>query len=128
MQEINGEIDVRREISGEVSSTTLYGEVDMGDRTEPPTQDDNEIHGVVNTQQQIGGGIGGTRTLRAELSGSSRSGGGDDYNPLHNKPSINGVTLKGDKTFEELGCEDIKNFRIKEIIDTQYDIIFGGNN
>lgn len=29
--------------------------------------------------------------------------GTDDYEQLENKPSINGVTLQGDKTAEELG-------------------------
>ena len=54
------------------------------------------------------------------------SGGTYDYNALINKPSINGVELINDKTFEQLGREDIKNIRIKEIIDTQYHNIFGG--
>lgn len=53
--------------------------------------------------------------------------GTNNYNDLDNKPSINGVTLVGDKTFEQLGRDDIKNSRIKEIIDTQYELIFGGN-
>lgn len=49
------------------------------------------------------------------------------YASLPDKPSINGVTLENDKTFEELGREDIRNARIKEIIDTEYENIFGGN-
>lgn len=52
----------------------------------------------------------------------------NDYEKLMNKPSINGVELINDKTFEELGREDIKNRTIKDIIDEQYNIIFGGNN
>ena len=51
-----------------------------------------------------------------------------DYKTLLNKPSINGVVLEDNKTFEELGREDIKNARIKQIIDEQYDRIFGGGN
>lgn len=51
-----------------------------------------------------------------------------DYELLINKPSINGVELVDDKTFEQLGREDIKNSRIKQIIDEQYDLIFGGGN
>ena len=49
------------------------------------------------------------------------------YASLPDKPRINGVTLENDKTFEELGREDIRNARIKEIIDTEYENIFGGN-
>ena len=52
----------------------------------------------------------------------------NNYEKLINKPSINGVELINDKSFEDLGRDDIKNKRIKEIIDEQYDLIFGGNN
>lgn len=48
-----------------------------------------------------------------------------DYEDLLNLPSVNGVELVGNKTFEDLGREDIRNSRIKQIIDTQYDLIFG---
>lgn len=50
-----------------------------------------------------------------------------DYNKLENKPSINGVELQGDKSFEDLGRYNVTNFRLKEIIDSQYDNVFGGN-
>lgn len=51
-----------------------------------------------------------------------------NYNLLDYKPSINGEVLSGDKTFEELGRDDIKNRTIKDIIDEQFNLIFGGNN
>lgn len=50
-----------------------------------------------------------------------------DYEDLSHKPQINGVELIGDKTFEDLGRDDIKNSRIKAIVDSQYEQIFGGN-
>lgn len=50
-----------------------------------------------------------------------------DYDKLENKPSINGVELQGDTTFEDLGRYNVTNFRLKEIIDSQYNEIFGGN-
>ena len=46
-------------------------------------------------------------------------GGTTDYNELDNKPSIEGVTLQGDKTFGELGIREITPQQID-------DIIFGG--
>lgn len=50
------------------------------------------------------------------------SGGGTlNYNLLHNKPSINGVELINDKSFEELGEENLTNIEIKSI----FDRIFG---
>lgn len=51
----------------------------------------------------------------------------DDYEDLFNKPSINGVELKGNKTFEQLGEETLTNAELKDIIDSQFDLIFGGN-
>lgn len=33
-----------------------------------------------------------------------------DYNKLNNKPSINGITLVGNKTNKDLGIEDDKHF------------------
>ncbi|HAH17793.1 MAG TPA: hypothetical protein DCL29_02105 [Eubacterium sp.] len=51
-----------------------------------------------------------------------------DYEALLNRPSVNGVILEKDKSFEELGRNDIANTRIKQIIDEQFDLIFGGGN
>lgn len=51
-----------------------------------------------------------------------------DYETLQNHPLINGVELIGDKSFEDLGRDDIANNRIKQIIDEQYELIFGGGN
>lgn len=39
-----------------------------------------------------------------------------DYEKFVNKPSINGVELIRDKSFEELGCIPMKNSEILEII------------
>ena len=54
--------------------------------------------------------------------------GVDDYEVLKNLPKVNGVTLKGDKSFESLGREKITNSQLKQIIDEQYELIFGGGN
>ena len=40
-----------------------------------------------------------------------------DYNKLINKPSIEGVELKNNKTFEELGLSEISNIELKEMFD-----------
>lgn len=45
-----------------------------------------------------------------------------DYNELYNKPSINEVELKGNKTFEDLGDKTLSNIEIKAI----FDRVFGG--
>ena len=40
------------------------------------------------------------------MSGGGGGGGTTDYNDLGNKPSINNVTLQGDKTLSQLGIQD----------------------
>lgn len=46
-------------------------------------------------------------------------GGTTDYNELDNKPSIEGVTLQGDKTLEELGiqnCQELEVWEFEELL------------
>ena len=40
----------------------------------------------------------------------------NDYEKLHNKPSINGIELVQDKSFEELGDHVLTNFEILELM------------
>lgn len=53
-------------------------------------------------------------------------GGVSSYADLLDKPAVNGVTLEGDKSFEELGELTLTNSEIKNLIDSQFDLIFGG--
>ncbi len=65
----------------------------------------SEIHGKVRTSQAIGGKVKATSAVQGELDKDVKDRLYRDYNLLHNKPSIEGVELKGDKTLEELGIE-----------------------
>ena len=49
------------------------------------------------------------------------------YTDVTNKPSINGVEITGNRTFAELGEDTISNSELKDIIDKQFNLIFGGN-
>lgn len=40
------------------------------------------------------------------------------YNQLDDKPKINDVELKGNKSFEDLGAESLTNLEIEEIINS----------
>lgn len=53
--------------------------------------------------------------------------GTTNYEDLENKPSINGEILMGDKSFEDLGELTLTNTELKDIIDAQFNLIFGGN-
>ena len=49
----------------------------------------------------------------------------NDYNKMINQPSVNGVVLKGNKTFEQLGRNKMTNRAIQDIVDSVYNDIFG---
>lgn len=49
--------------------------------------------------------------------GGSGGAGTDDYNALVNKPRINDVTLKGNKTFEDLGLKPYTAAEIQALWD-----------
>lgn len=44
------------------------------------------------------------------------TGGTSDYKKLKNKPSIEGVELIDDKTFEELGLKELTNFELENLL------------
>lgn len=46
----------------------------------------------------------------------SEGGGTTDYNDLTNKPSIEGVTLQGNKTFPELKLDVLTNIEIENLL------------
>lgn len=75
--------------------------------------------------------MGNTIELVGEISTGSINGvidnagtgyisGTDDYDTLNNKPSINDVILMGNKSFEDLG--------INEVTDSELDIVFDDLN
>lgn len=43
--------------------------------------------------------------------------GTDDYNVLRNKPSIENVVLVGNKTFPDLGLNNLTNMEIEHLLD-----------
>ena len=56
-----------------------------------------DVYAILNKRIAESGGGGGT--------------GGGSYNSLTNKPSINGVTLTGQLSLEQLGIEEISNLQ-----------------
>lgn len=40
----------------------------------------------------------------------------NDYNKIINKPSIEGITLQGDKTFSQLGLDELTEQEIDKIL------------
>lgn len=101
--EINGKITTRREVTGEISTAALHGIVTVDGGAEPSVQGEETIHGRVTTTQGVGGNLNGTRALSGDIDGNVKNRLLKDYNILINKPQIEGVELKGNKTLEDLG-------------------------
>lgn len=64
-----------------------------------------DIHGKVTTSQSIGGRVSTSSAVNGDIDKDVKDRLYRDYNLLHNKPSIDGVELKGDKSLEDLGIE-----------------------
>lgn len=62
----------------------------------------DDVYAILNKKIKDGGGGG--------------SGGTTNYNALTNKPSINGVTITGALTLQQLGIAEISNSEIEQII------------
>ncbi len=54
--------------------------------------------------------------LRKARNSGEGTQGATSYTDLTDKPSIEGVTLEGDKTFEELNLQGISNSELEEIL------------
>lgn len=54
--------------------------------------------------------------------------GNGDYTQLRNLPTLNGEEIIGDKSFEDYGEQTITNAELQNIINTQYNLIFGGGS
>jgi len=48
--------------------------------------------------------------------GGGGGGGTTNYNLLNNLPQINGVTLKGDKSFDDLGMQPLTNEQMNALL------------
>lgn len=72
----------------------------MADSIEPVTHLEKTIAGTVSPVTHL-------EHVIAKYGGGSGSGGTTDYNDLTNKPSINGITLTGNKTSIDLGINAI---------------------
>lgn len=54
--------------------------------------------------------------LKAAIEAGGGGGGTTNYNLLTNLPQINGVTLKGDKSFDDLGMQPLTNEQMNALL------------
>lgn len=62
----------------------------------------NRLNGKIAVSGNLGGDIGAKGKMSGRL-GAAQKVYEKDYNNLFNKPQIEGNTLEGDKTFDDLG-------------------------
>lgn len=128
---LNRETDLQFTVEGNVLSTKIDGISQKGVGTYNLTLWENygkigqtaldacNAFSLVRTTCEEDDGDESLRTETVQLSGDIEVLSAKDYNVLENKPLINGVELKGDKTLEELGIQAKGNFATKEEIPTK---------
>ncbi len=76
------------------------------------------VAGSVISKQEVTGNVVGKQTVTGKLGMPTM--GVTDYNMLTNKPSIENVTLVGDKSIPEFGDRTITNLEIQSIINNVF--------
>lgn len=74
---------------------------------------DGTLNGTLSPPEQT---LNGTIEVEKHLSGGiNKATAIQDYNFLSNKPKIEGVTLVGDRSFNDLGLLGMSNFDIEDL-------------
>lgn len=79
----------------------------------------DKVTGKVITKQTVHGKLDNKKSITGTL-GMTR--GASDYNLLANKPSIEDVTLVGNKTLADFGDVSMSNLEIQTIIDSVFNL------
>ena len=74
-----------------------------------------KIIGKIRTLPRMTGSINKDNSIQGKIRYGTN--GTNNYNELDNKPSIEDVVLKGNRTFEQLGLTEISNVDLKNIFD-----------
>lgn len=121
MSDLTGNINNIINVTGELSEPSSI---------ETTVQDTVNVTGIVSEQQtltatiknqsEITGVVSQPKTVAVTMAATSISSGSmattGDYNFLINKPSIEGVTLVGNKTYEELNMNHLTNMEIESML------------
>lgn len=87
-----------------------------------------KLTGVLDRRKELTGDLANRRSLNGSVREGVRWRGTDDYTQLRNLPTLNGEEIIGDKSFEDYGEQTITNTELQNIINTQYNLIFGGGS
>lgn len=75
----------------------------------------DKVSGFIRSKGTVSGSVRNQGSLSGQMRIYERLE--KDYNKLTNKPSIEDITLEGNKYMSDFGDREITNFEIKSIID-----------
>lgn len=92
------------------------------DHNNPQSRDEAILIATIDGLPYTGNPQSRMEELLLELKETIEAGGGGggttNYNSLTNLPQINGVTLKGDKSFDDLGMQPLTNEQMNALLTT----------
>ena len=109
-------------LTGTLSGGTVNGTVSAGQELTGTVQAAGSLEGTLSASGTLSGVMSSYGTLTGEIANPTEIYV-YDYNRLDNKPSINGVELINDKSFEDLGVRTMTNFEILAV----FNRVFGGD-
>lgn len=78
----------------------------------------SSLQGDIQNENYLQGNIQSNNSLQGMLGYGSYQFN-KDYNKMYNQPSIEGVTLIDNKTFEDLGATGLTNLEIENLLNLQ---------
>lgn len=107
-----------KNIVGKITTVEIQGNVQENTSITGNIKEDISLQGSIKKEASLQGQIQEDASIQGHLNYSSYELN-RDYNRLVNQPSIEGVTLIDDKTFEELGALSLTNTEIENLINSQ---------
>lgn len=81
-----------------------------------PLEKTREISGTLSNELEITGSIDTLKNVKGSLSTPTEKIVPGDYDKLRNKPSIENVTLQGNKTIDQIGVGTMTVQEIEKIL------------
>lgn len=111
---LGGELSNQNQLNGELVTTNklnaeIYNNVELNGEVST----DNKISGEINSNIKLDGTLRNNVNLNGDI--HVGAGGTRNYEYLYNQPSINEVKLIKNKSFEDLGMNEITNTELNKM-------------
>lgn len=112
--DLTGELYTHNELNGEISTTNdLNGEINSNVELLGEVSTDIDLSGELSNNIELYGELGTGIELNGQV--DVITSGTYNYEYLYNKPQINSVELIKNKSFEDLGINEITNTELNEL-------------